>query len=272
MTTVISRVHTVQEPGLICDHLAALTSLPKARIKDCMAKGGVWMSRPKKSAVRIRRATALAHVGDRLEINYNAALLSLIPKEPELVQATRRWSVWHKPAGMLSQGTRFADHCSLLRVAQTKLGRQSSLYLVHRLDREASGLMVLAHDQKSAAALSALVRHGKLDKEYHIIVRGIPLWERLSVDDTLDGKACCTHFQVLRTHAQHQIALLAARLEQGRKHQIRRHAALAGYPVCGDARYGQDKGELRLVAVSLGFFCPFDGLWHEWSVSGPDWA
>lgn len=264
-----SRTWTVEEHCQACDVLALITGLAKTRIKDCMAKGGVWLSKPGRSAVRLRRATTQVHAGDRLEINYDAQLLSLASPEPMLMQGTRRWSVWYKPAGMLSQGTRFADHCSLVRVAQTMLGSQRPLYLVHRLDREASGLLVLAHDQKSAAALSALVRQGLLEKEYHILVRGIPPWERLCVDNALDGKACCTQFQILHTHAKRQVALLLARLEQGRTHQIRRHAAMAGYPVLGDARYGQGRGQLQLVAVRLGFPCPFDRLWHEWTVSGP---
>ena len=150
MPEAFSRTLAVTEASTACDALARLTGLPKARVKDCMAKGGVWWQRPGRKASRLRRATAEVKPGDNLEMNYDPALLALVPAEPELVFNGGRWSVWNKPAGVLSQGTRFADHCALPRLAQAALGARNELHPVHRLDREARGLILLAHDAAAA--------------------------------------------------------------------------------------------------------------------------
>ncbi len=165
----------------------------------------------------MRRATAEVKAGDRLEINFDPALLALVPPEPECLFREKRYSVWNKPAGVLAQGTRFADHCGL-----------------PRLDREASGLMLLAHDGRAAAKLGELFRLGAVDKEYVVIVAGVPDWTDLSVDAPLDGKPSRSRFRVRETDAATQTALLAARIDTGRKHQIRRHlAGMGASEICG---------------------------------------
>lgn len=264
-----SRTFTVEEAAPACDTLARLTGLPKARIKDCMTKGGVWWTRPGRSTSRLRRASAEVKPGERLEINYDPALLSLVPAQPELIAKTRHYSVWNKPAGVLSQGTRFADHCTLPRLAQAKLGSRNELHPVHRLDREAQGIMLLAHDGKAAAKLGELFRLGKVTKEYAAIVRGIPDWTDIEVNEPLDGKEARSRFHVLRSDPASDMTLLIARIDTGRKHQIRRHLNGLGHPVMGDPRYGRCTRrvqELQLVARSLAFTCPFTGTPKQWAV------
>jgi len=264
-----SRTFTVEEEAPACDTLARLTGLPKARIKDCMTKGGVWWSRPGRSTSRLRRASAEVKPGERLEINYDPALLALVPAQPELIAKTRHYSVWNKPAGVLSQGTRFADHCTLPRLAQAKLGSRNELHPVHRLDREAQGIMLLAHDGKAAAKLGELFRLGKVAKEYAAIVRGIPDWTDIEVNEPLDGKKARSRFHVLRSDPASDMTLLIVRIDTGRKHQIRRHLYGLGHPVMGDPRYGRGTRrvqELQLVARSLAFTCPFTGAPRQWAV------
>lgn len=264
-----SRTFTMEETANACDALALLTGLPKARIKDCMTKGGVWWSRPGRSTSRLRRASTEVKPGERLEINYDPALLALVPAVPELIAKVRHYSVWNKPAGILSQGTRFADHCTLPRLAQAMIGARNELHPVHRLDREARGIMLLAHDGKAAAKLGELFRQGKVDKEYAAIVRGIPDWTSIEVNEPLDGKEARSRFEVVRCDPASGSTLLIARIDTGRKHQIRRHLAGLGHPVMGDPRYGRDSArmyELQLVARSLAFTCPFTNAPRQWTV------
>lgn len=267
-----SRTLVVTEAGRVCDLLARGCDLPKTRVKDCMAKGGVWWGRNGRSMVRLRRATAEARPGDRLEINFDPALLALIPQEPTCLFRDRRYSVWDKPAGVLSQGTRHADHCALPRLAQGPLGLKTEPHPVHRLDREAMGLMLLAHDGQAAAKLSELFRLGLVEKEYVVIVAGIPDWTDLSVDHPLDGKPSLSHFHVLQTDPRTRATLVSARIETGRTHQIRRHLAGVGFPILGDPRHGRDNTcsqGLRLVATRLALVCPFTGQQREWTVPSP---
>ena len=267
MAEAFSSVFNVDAPSTACDALARLTGLPKGRVKDCMNKGGVWWSRPGRATARLRRASADVQPGERLEINYDPTLLALAPGRPELVFECRRYSVWDKPAGVLSQGTRFADHCAMPRLAQTRLGAAREPHPVHRLDREARGLILLAHDGKAAAALGELFRTGEVRKEYMVVVLGVPDWTEMAVEAPLDGKPCRSVFTVLESDGAR--ALLQARIESGRRHQIRRHLAGLGHPVMGDPRYGRGNScalGLQLLARSLAFTCPFTGGQRSWSL------
>ncbi|NLW80861.1 MAG: RluA family pseudouridine synthase [Desulfovibrionales bacterium] len=264
-----SRTVTVEEAGTACDLLARLTGLPKARVKDCMTKGGVWWSRNGRSTCRLRRATSVAQPGDSLEINYDPALLALRPAPPTLIADMHLYSIWDKPAGVLAQGTRFADHCGLPRLAQSILGMKTEPHPVHRLDREACGLMLLAHDNRSASTLGRLFRQGAVEKKYAVVVAGIPDWSEIAVDLPLDGQGCLSHFTVLETDLESNSSLISACIRTGRRHQIRRHLDRIGFPVLGDPRYGQGNScpnGLQLTAVSLGFPCPFTHTWQSWSL------
>lgn len=268
----LKRVFKVGEASTACDLLASLTGLPKARIKDCMAKGGVWHLRPGRSASRLRRATAPVRPGETLEINYDPALLALVPDTPVLVFRHARYSVWDKPAGVLSQGTRSADHCAMTRLGQSGIGARNELHPVHRLDREARGLILMAHDKVAAAKLGELFRQGRIDKKYMAVVRGLPDWSELTADEPLDGRESRSRFDVLARDPASGTALVEARIETGRKHQIRRHLAQAGFPIMGDPRYGRGNAcreGLQLVAVSLSLTCPFTDDAHFWTLPGP---
>jgi tRNA pseudouridine32 synthase/23S rRNA pseudouridine746 synthase len=265
-----TRTFEVRELATACDLLARLTGLSKGRIKDCMSKGGVWLFRPGRSASRLRRATAAVNPGERLEIGYDPDLLAIVPEAPELIFRHARYSVWNKPAGVLSQGTRFADHCAMIRLCRGELGVRAEMHPVHRLDREARGLMLLAHDKAATARLSELFRRGKVRKEYMAVVRGTSDWTELTVAGPLDGKESRSLFRVVAREAD--TALVAARIETGRKHQIRRHLAGLGLPILGDPRYGRGNAwpaGLQLVAVSLSLTCPFTNAVRSWNLPGP---
>lgn len=264
-----SRAIAVERPGLARDLLAHVTGLSKNAVKDCMMKGGVWRRKNGRTAVRLRRATAAVIPGDRLEIHYDPRLLALVPPEPELVFRNARYSVWNKPAGTLAQGTRFADHCAMPRLARTRLGLKAEPHPVHRLDQEARGLMLLAHDADAAARLGALFRDGLVKKGYMAVVAGRPSWMEMETDAPLDGKESKSMFRVLQTDRPSGTALVAARIATGRRHQIRRHLAGLGYPVLGDPRYGQRNTcahGLQLLAQNLTFICPFTGKSMSWSL------
>lgn len=264
-----SRAIAVEEPGLARDLLARVTGLSKNAVKDCMIKGGVWRRKNRRTTVRLRRATAAVIPGDHLEIHYDPHLLALVPPEPELVFRNERYSVWNKPAGTLAQGTLFADHCAMPRLVQTRLDLKNEPHPVHRLDREALGLMLLARDADAAARLGALFRNGLVEREYMVVVAGRPSWTEMESDAPLDGRESKSMFRVLQTDRPSDTALVAARIATGRRHQIRRHLAGLGYPVLGDPRYGRRNTcahGLQLLAQSLAFICPFTKAPMSWSL------
>ena len=162
----------LNDPVIACDFLAASTSLSKRRIKDAMTKGAVWLKKQKSKQRRLRRATAELNPGDILSIYYDEALLSIRPPQAELVSDQKRYSVWFKPAGLMSQGTKYGDHCSLMRQAELFYKSKTKAYLIQRLDREASGLMLLAHDRTAAGRLSRLFQTREVIKKYRAWVLG----------------------------------------------------------------------------------------------------
>lgn len=251
----------ITEQGLIAvDVLAEKSGLPKARIKYAMAKGAVWLKRNGKEK-RLRRVSAELFPGDVLALAYDARLLALTPPAPQLLADEKQYSVWIKPAGVLAQGTREGDHCSLLRIAELQTGRET--FLVHRLDREAAGLMLIAHTGKAAGVLSKLFADHTagittIDKRYRVEVRG-ELPTEGHIQQKLDGQAASTRYRHIAFDAARNTSLADVLIDSGRKHQIRRHLAGIGHPVLGDPQYGEGNSDargLQLFAVQLKFVCP----------------
>jgi tRNA pseudouridine32 synthase/23S rRNA pseudouridine746 synthase len=272
----LSRRHRVGpgDPPGAADVLASVTGLSKGAVKDAMRKGAVHVGRAGRAPNRLRRETATVRAGDVLEIHYDAALLALRPPVATLVHDAVRWSAWAKPAGLLTQGTEFGDHASLLRQVERALERDA--FPVHRLDREVEGLVLVAHDAPAAAALSALLREAKVVKRYRAEVVGDVAAERGTqgtVDEPLDGKAARTSFRVVANDPERGTTTLEVTIETGRHHQIRRHLEGIGHPVLGDPRYGagnKNREGMRLSAVYLAFRDPFGGGDVELRLPGAD--
>lgn len=236
------------------DALADASGLPKQRVKDAMAKGACWWTQKGKQ-VRLRKAKRALKPGTRIQLYYDDQVLARQPEQPELLHDKGRYSVWFKPHGLLSQGSQWGDHCSLLRLAEVQLNRPC--FLVHRLDADAAGLMLIAHDGKAAAALSALFAGRTMTKIYHARVAGTLNVQQHHIETPLDGKACSSIITTLETNPDTNTTLVEIRIETGRKHQIRRHLAGMGYPILGDRLYGQpNSDDLQLTAIQLAFQCP----------------
>jgi tRNA pseudouridine32 synthase/23S rRNA pseudouridine746 synthase len=126
------------------DLLHRTTGLPKQRIKSAMTKGAVWLSRGRKTQ-RLRRAKRKLRIGDELHLYYDIKILDEVPVEPTLIADLGGYSVWQKPYGLRSQGSKWGDHCTVVRWAERSLKPERPAFTVHRLDRAANGLMLIAH-------------------------------------------------------------------------------------------------------------------------------
>ena len=147
--------------------------------------------------------------------------------------------------------------------------------IVHRLDRDTSGLLVVSRTQQAYDGLQTLVRRRALEREYVALVRGRPRSRQGRIEapigrdrrdptkmsiDTESPKAAVTHFEVVELLPVH--ALLQVRLETGRTHQIRVHLGAIGLPIAGDGTYGALEPGLKrqfLHAARLAFPHPVTG-------------
>jgi 23S rRNA pseudouridine1911/1915/1917 synthase len=182
-----------------------------------------------------------------------------------------------KPAGVVVHPA--AGHASGTLVqalaGRTAGGDPERPGIVHRLDRDTSGLMVAARTEEAYEGLRALVKQRAVEREYLALVRGRPRSRTGRIDapigrdrrdptrrslDSDSPKDAVTHFEVLELLPAH--ALLRVRLETGRTHQIRVHLAAIGLPVAGDPVYGAPEPGLKrqfLHAAHLAFGHPVTG-------------
>jgi 23S rRNA pseudouridine1911/1915/1917 synthase len=166
--------------------------------------------------------------------------------------------VVHKPADLVCHPTKGDEYSSLISRARLYLNTESEPRLVNRLDRETSGLVVVAKTAEAARELGKLWETRAVTKEYSAIVHGHVLAEQGMIDAPLgkdassvvaikdcvraDGTPSQTEFYVERRFARQgrPFSLLRLVPRSGRKHQIRIHLAHIGHPIVGDKIYGGD--------------------------------
>ncbi len=256
------------------DLLQQATGLSRQRIKFAMTQGAVWLTRGSNTQ-RLRRAQRTLRTGDEVHLYYDAKILAENPVEPTLIADVSGYSVWRKPYGLRSQGSKWGDHCTVMRWAERNLQPERPAFTVHRLDRAANGLILVAHSKKVAAALSELFRERAVEKRYLAIVAGdfTPQSNPHRVEQPIDDKEAISEFSLQQVSSNGKRSLVDVRIETGRKHQIRRHLAGLGHPVIGDRLYGtgeKDGVDLQLTAYLLAFHCPVNDEQVEYRLA-PEW-
>lgn len=184
--------------------------------------------------------------------------------EAAIIFEDRDFLVLDKPAGIASHGGSGISFgaIELLRASRP---RETSLELVHRLDRDTSGVLVFARRRAALTALQALIRDNETTKQYLALLLGgfrratfdvnaslrksvLQGGERMvRVDDA--GKPALTRFKTVQSYGEATLA--EATLFTGRTHQIRVHGAHAGHPIAGDEKYGDKAFNQRMREVGL---------------------
>ena len=217
------------------------------------------------------------------------AVSVVLLERPALVAEPVTFDVWYedehlvvvdKPAGIVTHpaGSRVSGTLvnGLLALGAAG-GDESRPGIVHRLDRDTSGLLVVARSEEAHTRLQELIRRRSVTRRYTALVRGVPRSRTGRIEapigrdrtdrlrrslDTTTPREAITHFEV--TERLGMRSLLDVTLETGRTHQIRVHLEAIGLPVCGDSLYGVagDLGLSRqfLHARSLAFVHPFTGV------------
>ena len=247
------------------DLLASASGLSKQKVKQAMQKGAVWLT-DNKGTHRLRRQSKKLSPGTSLHFYYDLSVLEEVVDDAILIADEGDYSVWHKPRGMFSQGSKWSDHCTINRWVEQHLTPQRQSFVVHRLDRFASGLILIAHKKKVATTLANLFRNKKITKQYKAIIQGSFPGETVTFTNEIDNKPAISHVSLLDYDKATNTSLVQVNIESGRKHQIRLHLSGAGFPIVGDRQYGQhdDMQDLQLTAFKLEFISPVDGKAKEY--------
>ncbi|WP_444997172.1 pseudouridine synthase family protein [Aliikangiella sp. IMCC44359] len=241
----------------------------KQQLKVAMRCGAVWLTRNTKTE-RLRRAKKVLCAGDQLHLYFNQKLLSQNIKPAVLIADEGAYSIWNKPSGMFSQGTKWGDHSSICRWIEMNELTERPTYLVHRLDRATSGLILVAHQKKIMRKLASMFENRLVNKHYRATVIGqFPKTLELScINQEIDGKTAKTKVLNVQYEQQANLSHLLLKIETGRKHQIRKHLFGLGFSILGDRLYTQSDSkiiehtnvnslpDLQLQSCYLSFECP----------------
>lgn len=260
----------------ILQSMMSNSGLDADTLNDAAGKGAVWLSQQQgKRFGRRRRIRSLDKSLDTnalINLNFNTAVLAQRPLPISCVLEQVNYGIWHKPPGMLCQGSKWSDHTTATQVAANRLGKPC--HLVHRLDKSAQGLLLMAYTANATRQLCQLFERRQVEKIYHVWIDG-PFNETLPFEITnrLEGKHARTMIKHAYWHDASRCTRLMISIETGRKHQIRQHLAQAGYPVIGDRLYGKREKagvNLQLQASAMNFKCPFSGEQTAASLSVAD--
>jgi 23S rRNA pseudouridine955/2504/2580 synthase len=276
--------------------LARLKGVPKSHVYRLLRKGEVRVNKGRaKPDYRVEPGDEVRlppvrrpEPGETPPRGRNAGLRL----ESSIIHEDDRLIVLDKPTGIAVHGGSGLSH-GVIEALRSARPDAPYLELVHRLDRETSGCLLIAKRRSTLRALHELLREGRVEKRYLALVKGrwelgeVRLEDRLrktvrggerivTVDET--GKTARSIFRPVEIGSA--ASLLEVRIMTGRTHQIRVQAAEAGHPLAGDERYGdrdynrrmKELGLERLFlhAASVGWEDPVSGEWRVYSTPLPD--
>lgn len=209
---------------------------------------------------------------------------------PEIVFEDRHIIVINKPEGLLTIATDKESHRTAYRqvmayVQEDRPHRGERIFIVHRLDRDTSGLLVFARTEESKREMQENWEHA--EKKYYAVVEGVPREAEGTIRSHLrehpkslrmhsappseDAKLAITRYRTLRSTRHY--SLLEVKLETGRKNQIRAHLSESGHPIVGDKKYdahGNPMKRLGLHAYYLAFVHPVSGRRLQFKAELPE--
>lgn len=265
--------YVVQEESTLLDWLLTNLNESRTKIKATLKGRGI-----KVNGKQITRHDFPLVPGMKIAVSKTKRNNTLRSRYVKIVYEDAYIIVVEKNVGILSMP---AGHHSLNVKAVLdeyfhKTKQPCQAHVVHRLDRDTSGLMIYAKDKKTEFSLQADWKGTVYDRRYVAVVSGVMEQDEGTIDSWLKdnksyfsyssstdngGKYAVTHFYTLDRSPQH--SLVEFKLDTGRKNQIRVHAADMGHPVCGDPKYGNGDDPIGRLCLHAYVLCFYHPVTHE---------
>lgn len=215
-----------------------------------------------------------------IELKAQNIPLEILYEDNDIIVVNKPKGMVVHPANGNPDGTLVNAVMAICHDSLSGIGGEIRPGIVHRLDKDTSGVIVVAKNDKAHINLSEQIKNHEVEKTYLALVKGfvkeneatinMPIGRstsnRKKMAVTKSGKQAITHFKVIKRYKTHKqdYALLEVKIETGRTHQIRVHLSQIGYPIVGDSTYSNGKNEWGiegqcLHAKSLKFKHPITG-------------
>lgn len=257
----------VKEEGELLEYLCNNLDIPRKRIKQYLTHGSIYVNNNKITKYNYHLVVGMNIVIDTNKKNRNVLPFDIIFEDEHII-------VVNKPSGLLSIATNKEKENTLYHIVREYLvnkNKNSRVFIVHRLDRETSGIVVLAKDEKTKNRLQENWNEYVKLREYVGVVDGIlekkedriiqylreTKTNLVYVSRDKDGKCAITNYKVIKEN--NNKSMIQIEIETGRKNQIRVALASLGCPLVGDKKYGDKKSSenrLYLHANRLKMYYP----------------
>ncbi len=214
----------------------------------------------------------------RIKLQAQEIPIEVIYEDKDIIVVNKPKGMVVHPANGNPDGTLVNAIMAICKDSLSGIGGEIRPGIVHRLDKDTSGIIIIAKNDKAHINLSEQIKNHEVKKTYIAVVRGIireneatinmpigrSVKDRKKMAVNSKGKNAVTHFKVIERFPQHNCCLLEINIETGRTHQIRVHLSEIGYPIIGDSLYSNGKNEWGiqgqcLHAKSLQFKHPITG-------------
>ena len=202
-------------------------------------------------------------IAKEIELKPQDIPLDIIYEDDDIIVVNKQKGLVVHPANGNPDGTLVNAIMNICKDSLSGIGGEIRPGIVHRLDKDTSGLIIIAKNDKAHINLSEQIKNREVKKTYIALVRGVipeneatinmPIArstkDRKKMAVSKDGKNAITHFKVLKRYEKY--TLVEVKIETGRTHQIRVHMAHIGYPIVGDAVYSNGKNPFGITGQML---------------------
>ena len=257
----------VKKEGELLDYLYNNLDMPKKRIKQYLTHGSIFVNNNKTTKYNFKLIPGMNIIIDTDNKNKKTLPFDILFEDEHII-------IVNKPSGLLTIATEKEKEKTLFHIVREYLvskNQYARVFIVHRLDKDTSGIVVLAKDEKTKNKLQENWNEYVSIREYVAVVHGKPKKDEGKIVQKLketktnlvyttkdeDGKEAITNYKVIKSNNNY--SMLSINIETGRKNQIRVALSSIGTPIVGDKKYGlkNDKeNRLFLHANRLKIYYP----------------